>query len=391
MPAPGAAGRASTLAALALVSALGQPSGAQAQSGSASARVEALGAGHAQVATARRGWFGFSFGVARDRRAGRQPIETVSIESVVSGSPADRAGLRSGDVLLRIDTGPATARSLDGVARRAAAGDTLRLRVRGAGGARDLTLVAAARPEVIHVVRGSRGGRLYLADSLVVRAQSVLDSIRADVVDVRMVLGEGASGTPAEVIIRDAVGEERRIRVRQGNAEEIARNLRAALDRQRASAPMRIQIESELQSAEELRRVVQDLERLRRDHARAAAGSHALRDSMLVWREVRPPPRYGLAMSATSVGIAGAEFRPLAPEMRPYFGVDSGLLVLSVGPGTPAARAGLLPGDVVITAGGRRARSVPELAASLREMGENGLTLDVIRQQKRRTIRIPGP
>lgn len=378
------------LAGLALLPAAARTGELGAQSGTAR-RQDAAASERLRVDPARRGWFGFSFRVEREARAGRATTETVSVESVVSGSPADRAGLRRGDVLLLLDGNQASGRAIERVARRARAGDTLRLRVIRGSEPRELTLVAAARPEALHVVRGTGGGRLYLADSIAVRAQTVLDSIRANVMDVRLVVGAGGSGGPTEVIIRDAVGQERRLRVRQGEAESLARNLRQAFEVQRESAPTRIEIESARSGSEELRAALRDLERMRRDRAREESGLRASRDSTFVWREVRPPPRYGISMSRSSLGVAGAEFSPLAPEMRSYFGVDSGLLVLNVGPGTPAARARLTPGDVVITAGGRRTRSVAELAAALSRAGQDGLTLEVIRQKQRRTIRIPGP
>jgi serine protease Do len=91
------------------------------------------------------------------------------------------------------------------------------------------------------------------------------------------------------------------------------------------------------------------------------------------------------------VGVAGAEFTPLAEGMRTYFGVGSGLLVIRVGPGTPAAKAGLVAGDIVTGVDGRRIRSVRDLVAALEEAGEDGLSLRVVRRNESRTIRIPGP
>lgn len=59
---------------------------------------------------------------------------------------------------------------------------------------------------------------------------------------------------------------------------------------------------------------------------------------------------------------AGAEFRPLTPELAEYFsGAEEGMLVLRVVPGTPAARLGLRPGDVVTEAAGEPVTSPSEL------------------------------
>lgn len=344
------------------------------------------GASEARVST--RGWFGFTFEAERSSLAGIREPETVRISSVVSESPAYRGGLREGDVVVRVAGRPATARRIERAAGGVTPGDTLRVRVRRGADERDLTLVAAARPDRIHVVQAVGGGRIFLADSLQLRAQVVLDSIRADVRDVRFFMLTDSLGAPAQVVIRDAAGDERRVRVGRAGAEVLLRDLRAAIARQQASAPARIEIDS---AARNLGAEIVEIERIRDRSLRDAPGLFALRDSARLWIETPTARGYGVSMAAWSIGVAGAEFTPLAPEMRPYFGVDEGLLVIDVGRGTPAAKAGLAEGDVVIEVAGRRTRTVRELAAALARAGEEGLTLEVVRHREPRTIRIPGP
>jgi hypothetical protein len=336
-----------------------------------------------------RGWFGFAFEVERSSFPGRRGSERVTVSSVVAGSPADRGGLREGDVLVELAGQPVSGRWLDRVGPEIAPGDTLRMRVRRGDGERSLTLVAATWPAVLRIVGGPGGNRFVLADSLQTRAQIVLDSIRANVRDVRFAIVRGDGKAPADIVVRDAAGEERTLHVEAGGAEVLFRELRAALERQQANAPTRIRIESSAH-VDELREALIERERIRQRIAQAPPGLFAPRDSAS-YIAVRPARGYGISMAAWSVGVAGAEFTPLAEGMRTYFGVGSGLLVIRVGPGTPAAKAGLVAGDIVTGVDGRRIRSVRDLVAALEEAGEDGLSLRVVRRNASRTIRIPGP
>ncbi|HSM36847.1 MAG TPA: PDZ domain-containing protein, partial [Longimicrobiales bacterium] len=362
-------------------------------SGQARGRDEARGRATDQRAiTSRddgRGWFGFSLGLERSSLAGLRTSETLRVSSVVPGSPAFRGGLRQGDVILQLGGRSATGRWLERAVSGIAPGDTLRVRVRRSGRERDLTLIAAQRPAAIRVVQGAGDGRLFLADSLQLRAQVILDSIRANVREVHLAVVYGEANAPATIVIRDGAGEERRLRVAGEGAEVVLRDLRAAIERQRSTTPARVHIEVEA-DADEVRRALVERERIRRSSVRSEPRVFLSEDSVHVWVP-RPARGYGVSMAAWSIGAAGAEFTPLVEGMRKYFGLDAGLLVIRVGPGTPAARAGLVAGDIVTGVDGRRTRDVRELAEALTRAGEDGLSLRIVRRGASTVVRIPGP
>jgi S1-C subfamily serine protease len=60
------------------------------------------------------------------------------------------------------------------------------------------------------------------------------------------------------------------------------------------------------------------------------------------------------------LGVAGAP-APLSPVVAGRTGQDSGLRVAQVVPGSPAARAGIVSGDILVAAGGTPVRSAQEL------------------------------
>lgn len=59
--------------------------------------------------------------------------------------------------------------------------------------------------------------------------------------------------------------------------------------------------------------------------------------------------------------VAGAEMASLNPSLARYFGVDSGVLVMDVAERSPAADAGLQPGDVVLEVNGERVETIQDL------------------------------
>jgi C-terminal processing protease CtpA/Prc len=83
--------------------------------------------------------------------------------------------------------------------------------------------------------------------------------------------------------------------------------------------------------------------------------------------------------------VAGAELSELNPELARYFRVDDGVLVLQVSRSTPAARAGLQGGDVIVRAAGRTVASVADLRRAFGD-DEGSVRVEVVRQGQRRQL-----
>ncbi len=85
-----------------------------------------------------------------------------------------------------------------------------------------------------------------------------------------------------------------------------------------------------------------------------------------------------------STVVAGASLATVREELGDYFGVSNGLLVLRVGPGTPASRASLRDGDVIVRANGEEIESVQELREAISDVkGRQEMKLDVVRKREK--------
>ncbi len=87
--------------------------------------------------------------------------------------------------------------------------------------------------------------------------------------------------------------------------------------------------------------------------------------------------------------IAGAVMNTVDPDLGRALGVDRGVLVLKLSPGTPAAGAGLHSGDVIVKAAGQPVTSVGELRRTLeRHSADASVELQVVRDHKTRTLKL---
>jgi serine protease Do len=89
-----------------------------------------------------------------------------------------------------------------------------------------------------------------------------------------------------------------------------------------------------------------------------------------------PYPTMGPSM------LYGAQFLTLDAEWRETLGVEKGLLVTLVAPGSPAQTAGLKKGDVVIGAGEDAVATMAALWRIVNKAGTDGVTLKLIRAKQ---------
>ncbi len=96
------------------------------------------------------------------------------------------------------------------------------------------------------------------------------------------------------------------------------------------------------------------------------------------WANTRPET-YEWTPGRAHLGII---VQPMTGDLRTYFGAppDRGVLVAHVAAGSPADRAGLQVGDVVVFADGRLVQTNDDLRAAITSHGPGKMRLDLIRR-----------
>lgn len=290
----------------------------------------------------RKAWLGISY-VATDDG----DVETVRIERVYPGSPAAAAGLRSGDEIVRWNGSTAVDDALE--ALRLQPGDTIRLRVRrGDERDRDLLVIATDRPRELVAFTPGREGFFGLSAEEMAQVEKQLSKQREEMARI--------------------FGENGRLRILSGEGRDGTWELRLKLD-------------SLALHADSLHKGIQLM-------LRDSLGPQleALSDQIRIMIP-EGPTRTVMALGRRSV--AGAEFEEMNEGLARYFGTDDGALVLRVSPGTPAARAGLRAGDVVLEVDDRAVDSVGDIRnAVARAQGDRtrAVQLEVLREGRRQEV-----
>ena len=100
-------------------------------------------------------------------------------------------------------------------------------------------------------------------------------------------------------------------------------------------------------------------------------------NNVFIWR--------GGASRQIGIGVTS-----LTRQLGDYFGVaeGKGLLINSVRETSPAAKAGLKAGDVIVEIDGKQAKTMADLIRALNEKSEGGVAVTFIRDRNRQTVNV---
>lgn len=84
----------------------------------------------------------------------------------------------------------------------------------------------------------------------------------------------------------------------------------------------------------------------------------------------------------------GVTVEPLTPQLAAYFGAKEGVLISSVADDSPASRAGLKAGDVILSVNGQNISSRGDLTRVVSGTGSNAdITIGIVRDRKESTVK----
>lgn len=287
------------------------------------------------------------------------------VVDVVPGSPAERAGIMKGDTILRINGLAATSQVMSAPFEP---GDSVTLRVKRGSAEREVTVVATER---------SNQFEMALNDSIGRRMSVILETMRGHVDSIlpRMTIRRFANdSTTALIIGTDTVtiiGPDGRIRAggHWVSPDSLHRGLMLHMDSLRLFGDSaRIDI---------LRAMPRGF--TWSDSVPFGEGAYfrVFGDTV---RGVRP---FEIMTAGTVIGmraVAGAELSELNEGLGEYFGTSSGVLVINARPGTPAERAGLRAGDVIVRANGEPVGGIVELRRRIDAARGGTVELRVLRR-----------
>ena len=84
----------------------------------------------------------------------------------------------------------------------------------------------------------------------------------------------------------------------------------------------------------------------------------------------------------------GIGLTPLTKQLADHFGVENGAMINSVRENSPAAKAGLKAGDIVVEVDGKAVKGDGDIMRAVREKGQGEVTLTIVRGGSRQTVKV---
>ena len=95
-----------------------------------------------------------------------------------------------------------------------------------------------------------------------------------------------------------------------------------------------------------------------------------------------------LAWSFTNRRQIGVGLTPLTKQLSDHFGVENGTLVNTVRENSPAAKAGLKAGDIIVEVDGKAVKGELDVIRALGEKKDGDVTLTYVRDRNRRSVTV---
>lgn len=347
-----------------------------------------------------RGWLGVQYEFLREFTFGSNeaPRTEVRIDALFRGAAAHRAGLRAGDVVEGINGMAPSEALMWQLAREIRPGDTVQFALLRGQERLERWVVADARPgerrseprRIVGFVAPDPPEGAALPKRFGVEPESF------DAPEGFTIVWQGGSGQSQAFTYRFQAPDRADVPfgafvVRTPATDSLMTLIRIVQNELSAAVMVNAR---EARERARVRRVELSRELDELQHELALVSREGLRLSELGNGSgeihVRVSPRTALAplVRASRAFLLGAEVTSVSGELGQYFGVDSGVLVSTVFDGTPADRAGLRPGDVIVATSRGTVHDFGELRQHLVTGGTN-IELTVVRSGEERTVRFP--
>ena len=105
-------------------------------------------------------------------------------------------------------------------------------------------------------------------------------------------------------------------------------------------------------------------------------------------RPVPSTPGFGSLMWSGSGRRIGVGVTSLTKQLSEHFGVASGIMINNVRENSPAAKAGLRAGDIIVEVDGKKVDSDFDLIRAIGEKKDGDVSLIIVRERNRQTISV---